>query len=126
MAAMIGRRNRQSASVNTAKSAIVTSGAISAAAIVGSILHISFPDLRTDPVWQRGQAALPPKLSTPLVSNTSSDWAHYGNDRGGTRFSPLAQINAANVADLKPAWEADVDTGAGVGGTLQVTPPAKS
>src|SRR6185436_1455576 len=31
-------------------------------------------------------------------------WANYGNDPGGMRFSPLKQINAANVKDLKLAW----------------------
>ncbi|WP_336971262.1 membrane-bound PQQ-dependent dehydrogenase, glucose/quinate/shikimate family [Sphingobium aromaticiconvertens] len=32
------------------------------------------------------------------------DWIAYGNDRGGSRFSPLAQITPANVGNLKPAW----------------------
>lgn len=29
---------------------------------------------------------------------------YYGVDPGGSRFSPLAQINAVNVATLQPAW----------------------
>ena len=28
----------------------------------------------------------------------------YGGDSGGTRFSPLREINRSNVAKLKPAW----------------------
>jgi quinoprotein glucose dehydrogenase len=32
------------------------------------------------------------------------DWAHYGHDTGGMRYSPLAQINRENVASLKIAW----------------------
>lgn len=32
------------------------------------------------------------------------DWIAYGNDRGGSRYSPLAQITPANVGDLRPAW----------------------
>ncbi len=32
------------------------------------------------------------------------DWPTYGHDAGGARFSPLAQITPANVAQLKPAW----------------------
>jgi len=32
------------------------------------------------------------------------DWAHYGHDAGGMRYSPLAQINRENVASLKIAW----------------------
>src|SRR4029079_17647439 len=31
-------------------------------------------------------------------------WANYGNDPGGMRYSPLMQINAENVKNLKPAW----------------------
>ena len=31
-------------------------------------------------------------------------WANYGNDPGGMRFSPIKQINTENVKNLKPAW----------------------
>ncbi|MFL5559850.1 MAG: pyrroloquinoline quinone-dependent dehydrogenase [Gemmatimonadaceae bacterium] len=37
----------------------------------------------------------------PLPDN---DWPAYGRDRGGERFSPLAQIDRANVARLAVAW----------------------
>jgi quinoprotein glucose dehydrogenase len=40
-------------------------------------------------------------------------WEHWGGDRGGTRFSPLAQITPANVGNLVRAWEfrtGDLDT----------------
>lgn len=33
-----------------------------------------------------------------------SGWDAWGNDSGGTRFSPLTQITPANVWALKPAW----------------------
>src|SRR6187399_323029 len=32
-------------------------------------------------------------------------WEHWGGDRGGMRFSPLAQITPANVGKLVRAWE---------------------
>jgi quinoprotein glucose dehydrogenase len=32
-------------------------------------------------------------------------WEHWGGDRGGMRFSPLAQITPANVGNLIRAWE---------------------
>jgi glucose dehydrogenase len=32
------------------------------------------------------------------------DWPAYGHDPGGMRFSPLNEINAANVAQLRRAW----------------------
>ena len=33
-----------------------------------------------------------------------SGWAHYGNDKGGHRFSSADQINADNVRELDIAW----------------------
>ena len=32
------------------------------------------------------------------------EWAEWGRDPGGERFSPLSQINRGNVAGLEPAW----------------------
>ncbi len=34
----------------------------------------------------------------------AGDWPSYNRDLGGTRFSPLQQIEANNVAELKQAW----------------------
>ncbi len=34
----------------------------------------------------------------------AGDWPSYGNDPGGSRYSPLDQLNPANVAALKPVW----------------------
>ncbi len=33
-----------------------------------------------------------------------TDWPAYGHDPGGQRFSPLMQVNRANVKSLKVAW----------------------
>jgi quinoprotein glucose dehydrogenase len=30
---------------------------------------------------------------------------YYGGDAGGSRYSPLTQIDKSNVAELKVAWE---------------------
>ena len=35
---------------------------------------------------------------------TSGEWRHYGGDAGGTKYSPLDQINASNVNKLQIAW----------------------
>src|SRR4030095_14452651 len=35
---------------------------------------------------------------------TTGQWANYGNDPGGMRYSPLSQINVQNVKNLKQAW----------------------
>lgn len=37
-------------------------------------------------------------------SAQSTDWPYYGGDAGGSRFSPLTQINTNNVQKLKVAW----------------------
>jgi glucose dehydrogenase len=34
----------------------------------------------------------------------AQDWPYYGGDAGGTRYSPLKEINRSNVTRLKVAW----------------------
>src|SRR6266576_3244403 len=41
--------------------------------------------------------ALPPAVS-------AQEWQSYGGDAGGTRSSPLKQINRQNVGELRRAW----------------------
>ena len=36
--------------------------------------------------------------------DVGSQWPHYGNDAGGARYSPAAQIDRSNVAQLQVAW----------------------
>ena len=45
------------------------------------------------------QAASPPKQR-----KSDSDWPAYGRDPGGSRYSPLTQINRDDVKNLKVAW----------------------
>ena len=54
-------------------------------------------------------AALAAFLSlTPTASAqqgaANGEWRHYGGDAGSTRYSPLAQIDAGNVAELEVVW----------------------
>jgi quinate dehydrogenase (quinone) len=37
-------------------------------------------------------------------NTASTEWRTYGHDPGGTRFSPLKQINTTNVQRLQRAW----------------------
>ena len=37
----------------------------------------------------------------------SQEWPYFGGDAGGTRYSPLEQINRRNVDELRVAWEFD-------------------
>jgi len=49
------------------------------------------------------------------------DWPRVGGDAGGTRFSPLDQVNRRNVSRLQVAWT--YHTGdAGKGTTIECTP----
>ncbi len=50
------------------------------------------------------QAGAQKKRSQPRASIADSDWPAYGRDAGGSRYSPLAQINRSNVKNLKLAW----------------------
>ena len=43
-------------------------------------------------------------LLAPTAPRAADEWAAYGRDPGGQRFSPLRQVNRANVAELKLAW----------------------
>ena len=38
------------------------------------------------------------------ASNAADEWGAYGHDPGGQRFSPLRQLDRANVAKLELAW----------------------
>jgi glucose dehydrogenase len=40
----------------------------------------------------------------PQAIPHAGDWPLYGRDAGGTRYSPLDQINTRNVATLERAW----------------------
>jgi quinoprotein glucose dehydrogenase len=44
------------------------------------------------------------KRVQPSTATSDSGWPAYGRDAGGSRYSPLAQINRENIAKLKAAW----------------------
>lgn len=58
------------------------------------------------PQWV--QMALPAPgsagMADPSGQQTGADWPSYGGTGSARRFSPLAQINTANVGKLKRAW----------------------
>ena len=54
-------------------------------------------------------------LLLPLCA-WGQEWPHYGSDLGGTRYSPLKQINTGNVRALRPVWTyhtGDISDGTG-------------
>jgi quinoprotein glucose dehydrogenase len=61
--------------------------------------------------------------AAPPTDATAGEWRYYGNDAGGSHFSPLAQITPANVGGLEPAWTYRVgDAPPGMPAALQVNP----
>src|SRR5215813_132243 len=38
-------------------------------------------------------------------SSRQVEWLYYGGDQAGTKYSPLSDINAANVQHLEIAWQ---------------------
>jgi quinoprotein glucose dehydrogenase len=45
-------------------------------------------------------------FARPAAADGSiADWPYYGGDAGGSRYSPLTQIDKNNVTKLRPAWE---------------------
>ncbi|HEU4531800.1 MAG TPA: pyrroloquinoline quinone-dependent dehydrogenase [Steroidobacteraceae bacterium] len=44
-------------------------------------------------------------VSTEATAQARGEWPYYGADAGGTRYSPLTQIDRDNVEGLELAWE---------------------
>ena len=47
-------------------------------------------------------------VAPPLTAQQGAKngaWRYYGGDSGTTKYSPLDQINATNVKELKIAWQ---------------------
>ncbi len=62
-------------------------------------------------------------VQQPSAAAQTSDWQHYGNTVGGTRYSPLDQITPANVAKLQVAWTYRIGPAAdSAHSSLQMTP----
>ena len=60
--------------------------------------------------WHRHFPAALLILTTVLCAGAqhgakNGEWRFYGGDAGTTKYSPLDQINAANVKDLKIVWQ---------------------
>jgi quinoprotein glucose dehydrogenase len=43
-------------------------------------------------------------VTSVAQAQTGDDWPAFGNDSGGSQYSPLNQITPENVADLEVAW----------------------
>src|ERR1700685_4612645 len=59
--------------------------------------------------------------SALLWGQSAADWPMYSRDLAGTRYSPLAQLDAQNVAELTQAWSRKL-RGTSGNGVAEVTP----
>lgn len=50
-------------------------------------------------------------LAMPATAASKKDYASYGGDQGGTRYSRLKTITKKNVGKLVPAWRFDMPSG---------------
>lgn len=94
-------------------------------ALGAAIRIIAPPFIPADPLYQTGtiQARAAPAVVSSVTPLGEGDWRSYGNDSGGTRFSPLSQITPQNVAQLTLAWSSRIGPGDGAPlPELEVTP----
>ncbi len=70
-------------------------------AIVSRVAGAADPTRVPTPAPFIGAALAAP---APTASQRAGDWPNFGNDPGGSQYSPLRQISTANVAGLKLAW----------------------
>ena len=59
------------------------------------------------PAWILSLLLAAPLVLTPQGRESSRqvEWLYYGGDPGGSRYSPLADINAENINRLQVAWQ---------------------
>ncbi len=57
-------------------------------------------------VWaSSGFTPAAPRGTQPAIAaDAPGDWLHFGNDQGGSHFSPLGEITPANVGKLQQVW----------------------
>jgi PQQ-dependent dehydrogenase (methanol/ethanol family) len=70
------------------------------------LLAASNPNRRRSPRQNRRPWSTPARLNAPK----DGEWLSYGRTYDEQRFSPLARVDAGNVAQLGLAWSYDLDT----------------
>lgn len=81
------------------------SGIALASGAIGALAHAMTP-LPVDPRFQAGVAPFPADSGQVHIAGPVDQWAEWGRDKAGTRFSPLMQITSGNVGKLELAWTA--------------------
>jgi quinoprotein glucose dehydrogenase len=68
-----------------------------------SALALACAGEEVDPQWQ-ARVAPPPRRSADVAPPAPSPWPTVEGDPGGSRYSPLAEIDRSNVGDLEIQW----------------------
>jgi len=55
-------------------------------------------------IWFLGLVAVG-LLSVVRAQSPQVEWTHYANDAGGSRYSPLTDVDAAKLSRLQVAWQ---------------------
>lgn len=87
----------------------ISKGAVVASIVIFGVVFVSGTGFEVSP--------LSPRSGINTV-NTATDWPSYGNNLGGSRYSPADEINRDTVENLEVAWTYRT----GVGGTFKATP----
>ncbi len=113
----MNRESRSPTEPSTSMRQWLTFLALGFLAVMGAVAS-----MRTDARSPDGDVAA--SAAAYLDSSNGKDWPGVGRSYGEQHFSPLTQINQANVGRLKLAWYQDLDTinsvsqPVAVGGTL--------
>ena len=59
--------------------------------------------LLVSPIWAQDS-----RESWPSYGTDNGEWMSYAGDIGGSKYSPLDQIDATNFSDLQIAWQWDL------------------
>lgn len=99
---------------------------LAAAIALGCLARAIGPADYPDPIYQTGVTAIfPARWTAPAEADGASpvgEWRNYGNDAGGSRFSPLDQLTSANVSGLRKIWEVHVGRNPLGRNSLETTP----
>lgn len=74
-----------------------STGLVAVALVTGAFVVRDSHDIRN-------HAAAGSLVTSGIAGAAGDEWTSWGGDKGGSRFSTLAQITPANVSDLRPAW----------------------
>src|SRR5260370_9323762 len=69
-----------------------------------SVVSILSPKMRARRMMSSSKVTRLLFMLALSTAASAQEWQFYGRDAGGTRSSPLKQINRQNVASLKRAW----------------------